>query len=156
LLRQIDPNLAMERVATTAQLMGDSLARSRLYAFLLNAFAAIALTLAALGVYAVLAHAVARRTREIGIRTALGASRGDLTRLVLGQAMLLLLLGLIVGLGGATAMARGLRTMLFGLTPTDPATYVAVAVLISAVVSLGALIPLRGAARVNPIQALRE
>ena len=122
----------------------------------MNAFAAIALTLGGLGVYAVLAHAVARRTREIGIRAALGASRRDLTRLVLGQATLLLLVGLVVGLGGATAMARGLRTMLFGLTPTDPVTYVAVAVLVSAVVAFGVLIPLRGAARVDPIQALRE
>lgn len=155
-LRQIDPNLAMERVATTAQLMGDSLARSRLYALLLNAFAAIALTLAAFGVYAVLAHAVSRRTREIGIRTALGASRGDLVRLVLGQAVVLLLVGVVVGLGGATAMARGLQTMLFGLTPTDLTTYVAVAVLISTVVVLGALIPLRSAAGGDPIRALRE
>jgi putative ABC transport system permease protein len=155
-LRQIDPNLGMERVATTAQLMGDSLARSRLYALVLSAFAAIALTLAALGIYAVLAHAVARRTREIGIRTALGASRRGLVGLVLGQAMLLMTFGLVVGLGGATAIARALQAMLFGLTPTDPTTYVAVAVLISTVVVLGALFPLRSAAGVDPVRALRE
>lgn len=145
----------MDRVAPTGTLMSGSLSRSRLYAALLTTFAAIAVTLAGLGVYAVLAYGVAQRTREIGIRVALGAAHRDLTVLVLGQALVLVGIGLGVGIGGAVAGTRGLEAMLFGLTPLDPTTYVAVSLLFAAVAVSAAIVPLRRVTRVDSMVALR-
>jgi predicted permease len=154
-LRQLDPSVTMDRVAPTGQLMSASLSRSRLYASLVGSFALIALMLTALGVYAILAYAVTQRTTEIGIRLALGASGLDIVTMVIRQAVVLVAIGLALGLAGAVGATRGISAMLFGVTPLDLATYVAVAVLFAVVAVAAALAPLRRATRVDPVVALR-
>jgi len=113
------------------------------------------LLLACFGVYALISYSVAQRQREIGIRMALGAARGDILRLVLRQCLLLCALGLGVGLIAATALTRTLRSLLFGISPGDPVSFFSTVVLIGAVALFAGYIPARRAARVDPLQALR-
>ena len=121
----------------------------------LATFAAIAVVLAAIGLYGVIAYTVAQRTREIGIRTALGARPREVARLVLGQSMRTVALGLVVGVGGALAVSRLLSTLLYGVGATDPLTFVGVTLLLAAVAALASYVPARRAARVDPMVALR-
>jgi ABC-type antimicrobial peptide transport system permease subunit len=118
-------------------------------------FAGVATVLSMIGVYGVLAYSVAGRTREIGIRVALGARRADVLRLVLGDIAILTAAGIVAGLMGAAAVTRYLRSMLFGLTPLDPFTFAAAAVLFAGVATLAAFLPARRAAEVDPLVALR-
>jgi putative ABC transport system permease protein len=127
-----------------------------LFSVLLGIFAAIAVVLAAVGIYGVLAYSVAQRTREIGIRMALGARRSAVIRLVLGQSLVWTLAGISLGLAGAAVLTRYLDRMLFGLTRLDPATFVAVSVLFGLVAALASFVPARRAAKVDPIVALRS
>jgi putative ABC transport system permease protein len=115
----------------------------------------VAVSLAAVGLYGVMAYAVAQRTREIGIRIALGATRRGVLELVLRQGAAMALLGLVIGLGGAIVTTRYLEGMLFGLTPLDPTTYVLAALMLSCVAGSASYIPARQATNVDPIVALR-
>ena len=123
---------------------------------LLGIFAGVAVTLAAVGIYGVLAYAVTQRTREIGIRMALGAERSNVMGLVMGQSASLVALGIALGLAGAAAVTRYLDTMLFGLTPRDPATLITVSLTLAAVATLASYVPARRATKVDPLVALRQ
>jgi putative ABC transport system permease protein len=155
MVRQVEPEATVDDIATLQQLRSDSISRPRFYAVLLGIFAAVAVTLAAVGIYGVMAYSVTRRTREIGIRMALGAARADVLRLVLGQTLALTALGITLGLAGAAAFTRYLAGLLFGLTPLDPTTFIAVALVFSVVATCAALVPARRATNVDPLIALR-
>ena len=153
--RQLDAEAGLFNVATMEQVVVNRISRLRLYAVLLGVFAGVAGALAAIGIYGVMAYSVAQRTREIGIRMALGARPSAVMVLVLGQSTLVTLVGITAGLAGAAAVTRYLQGMLFGLTPLDPATFAAVAVAFAAVAMLAAYLPARGATKVDPTIALR-
>jgi putative ABC transport system permease protein len=121
----------------------------------LSIFAGVGLLLAAIGLYGVLAYSVARRTREIGIRMAMGAQLADVIRLILGQGLVLAVFGEVIGITVALATGRVLRAYLFAVSSTDPATFVAVGLLLAAVALFACWLPARRAARVNPMEALR-
>ena len=140
---------------TLNEIVSDSLADRRLYLSLLSTFAAMALILAAAGIYGVLSYVVAQRTREIGIRMALGARRSNVLGMVLREGLGLLALGVVLGLGGAMALTRLLQSLLYAVSPTDPGTYAAVVALLSAVTLAACLVPARRATRVDPLEALR-
>jgi putative ABC transport system permease protein len=127
----------------------------RFLSLLLATFAGIALFLAAIGIYGVMAYAVAQRTQEIGVRMALGAQRLHVLRLVFGQGFVLLAIGTAIGLAGAFALTRLMHSLLFEITPTDPLTYSAVVVLLAVVALFACYIPARRATRVDPLVALR-
>jgi ABC-type antimicrobial peptide transport system permease subunit len=133
-----------------------TMAPRRFIMILLSAFAGLALVLAIVGIYAVMYSAVAQRTNEIGIRMALGARGGDVLRMILGDGARMAMLGLMMGLGGAWAATRLLRSMLFNVTPTDPWTFFAVAAALFLVAMGASLLPARRAMKVDPIVALRE
>jgi putative ABC transport system permease protein len=153
--------LAVDRDQPIAdiQMMGDrissSVARPRYNATLLSLFALLALILAAVGIYGVISYSVAQRTHEIGIRIALGAQRRDVLKLVVGQGMLLALIGVATGLGAAFALTRVMSTLLFGVSATDATTFVSITLLLTAVALLACWIPARRATRVDPMVALR-
>jgi len=137
-------------------LLARSFAGRQFSLALLAAFAVVALLLAAVGIHGVMAYAVSRRTREIGLRMALGARTEDVLRLVLGQAMMVTVIGVAAGTGGALALRQLVSSMLYGVTPGDPATFAAVAVLLATVALAAAYAPARKAARVDPAVALRS
>ena len=155
LLRQVEPDAALESVATLASLVASSIARPRFYAVIVLVFAMVAVGLATIGIYGVMSYSVAQRTGEIGIQITLGAQRSEVLALVLRQSVVLTVLGVLAGIGGAAALTRYLEGMLYGLTPLDPMTFVAVPLLFAAVASVAALVPARRATRVDPIVALR-
>ncbi len=152
---EVDKDQAISKVLSMPRLMTDRLAMRRLAVILLGIFAALALVLAAVGIYGVLAFAVAQRTHEIGVRMALGAGRGDVLRMVVAQATVLSLAGVGVGLAAAFALTRVLRSMLYGVSTTDPAIFAGVAVVLTAVAALASYIPARRASRLDPMAALR-
>jgi putative ABC transport system permease protein len=154
-VRAVDKDLPFSQVMTIDTLYSKSTAQRRLNMVLLGIFAILAMLLAALGVYSVMAYTVAQRTREIGIRMALGARTADALKLVIGQGMKLALTGICIGLGGAFALTRLMKTLLFGVSDTDPLTFSGVALLIVGVAFLACLIPARRAAKVDPMVALR-
>jgi putative ABC transport system permease protein len=155
-IRRLDPNLAVTRVRTFELALGESLARERMIAFVSGTFALSGLLLASLGLYALLAFLVAERTKEIGIRIALGAQIGRLTRSVVARGLRLAAIGAVVGVAASLVLLRSLRTLLFGVTPNDATTYAAVLVLLCAVAALASYVPARWAARVEPLTALRH
>jgi putative ABC transport system permease protein len=155
-VRDFAPRNPVFDVRTMESRVSTSTAQARFSATLLTLFAIVALSLAALGVYGVMAFAVAQRTREIGIRVALGADRRRVLGMILRDGALLAGAGLIIGLTAALAFTRVLRTMLFGITPSDPRTYVAIAVLLGLVMLVASWIPARRAAAVDPMIALRR
>lgn len=154
-VRELDGNIPAFNVRTLEQQRTDSLALQRLTTVLLNGFGALTLLLAALGLYGVLAFSVGRRTREIGLRLALGAQIADIFRLILRQGFALVAVGLVIGLGGALAGARLLRSQLYAIEPLDPVTFGAAVVVFLLVGFLACYLPARRATRVNPTQALR-
>jgi ABC-type antimicrobial peptide transport system permease subunit len=154
-LKGIDPNLARSDVHTMGDLMSEATARRRFQTSLLGVFAAIALFLALVGLYGLMAYSVNCRTRELGIRMALGAQRTDVTLLVLGKAGFLLALGLTCGLICTWISTRAVKAFLFGVDAHDPATILWVCVLLAVCGFIAALIPARRAASIDPMQALR-
>ena len=152
----LDPELPVYDVRPLEAYVGDSLAASRFAMRLAGAFAALALAVAAIGVYGVVSYSVARRRREIGVRLALGAARRDVLRGVLGEGLRLAALGLASGLATAALVTRGARGLLFGITPADPATYAAVATVLAATVLLASALPAHRASRTDPIEVLRS
>jgi putative ABC transport system permease protein len=155
-VRALDPTLPIEDIQPMTHTVSESVAQPRLRATLLGIFAAAALLLAILGIYGVLSYSVGRRTREVGIRIALGAQRGDVLRMVLREGLLLSAAGLAVGLAGAFVLTRFLSSLLFEVSRLDPWTYAAVAASLLAAGLLACWIPARRATRVNPILALRQ
>jgi putative ABC transport system permease protein len=155
-IREMDPNLPVADLRTMRDVTDQALARPRLSAMLLGAFAAIALTLATTGLYGVIALLVAKRRQEIGVRMALGAQTGLILRMVLGQGFRLAGIGTAIGIAGAIALTSLLQGMLYGVTRLDPLTYVAVPAFFFAVTAAACLIPARRAAALDPLIALRE
>jgi putative ABC transport system permease protein len=137
------------------RLVANSVARQRFYAVMLAVFASVAALLAAIGIYGVLAYAVVERTREIGLRMALGAGRQQVLRLVLGRGLSCAAIGIVLGLAGAAAGTRYLQAMLYGITPLDGGTFVIVALAFAAVAALASYVPARRATQVDPMVALR-
>ncbi len=137
------------------QVVGASIARERFNAALMGTFAALALLLTAIGIYGVVSYAVRQRTREIGVRVALGARGWHVLRLVTAQGMLPVGVGLAIGLVAALGLTRLLRSMVWGVSPTDPRTFVVVAALLAAVALLATYLPARRATRVDPLVAMR-
>jgi putative ABC transport system permease protein len=151
----VDRNSPIVRVATMESLVAATATQRRFALTLFEAFALAALALAAIGIYGVLAGGVTERTREIGVRAALGASRGDILVLVVRQGMTVAAIGVLIGLGGAVLSTRGLETLLFGVSRLDPVTYAGVIALLLGVAALACWIPARRAAAVDPIITLR-
>jgi predicted permease len=153
--RAIDPNLPVYDVKTMEQWLSESLARRRFAMLSLGLFALVAVILAAIGIYGVMSYSVAQRTREIGIRVALGAQTRNVLKLVISQGMLLAGIGVAAGLIFAFAITRVMSSLLFGVGATDPLTFAAIALLLAGVALLACWIPARRAAKVDPIIALR-
>ena len=152
----LDPEQPVGRVATLDELMEASTAQPRFRTFLLGGFAGIALLLSAMGIYGVMAYTVSRRTREVGVRMALGARPVDILKLIFCESMTLTLVGVGFGLVGAYAVTRVMKTLLFGVTSTDPFTFSSVTLLLCSVALLAGYIPARRAMRVDPMAALRD
>ncbi len=154
-VREFDPALPVYGVKPMSQVLADSLGRERFATFIMALFSAVALLLAAIGIYGVISYTVSRRTRETGIRMALGAEQRDILRLVVGQGLRPVLLGATLGLVAALVLGRTLAGLLYGIRATDPLTLLAVAAVLLAVALLAIVVPARRAARVDPAVALR-
>ena len=154
-VRSLDSGLALFRVRTIEEIISESTAGTSYQALLLGVFALLALILAAVGIYGVMANAVVQRTHEVGIRVALGAKRSDVLGLVVGQGAKLALAGVAIGLAGALAVTRLMSSLLFGVSAKDPLTFAAVAGLLMAVALVACYIPARRATKVDPMVALR-
>ena len=154
-VREMDPSLPVYNLKTMNDVVSKSMVQPRFLALLLATFSGIALFLAAIGIYGVMAYSVAQRTQEIGVRMALGAQPLHVLRLIFGQSLMMLLIGTAIGLAGAFALTRLMSTLLFGVTATDPLTYVSVVGILTFVALLACYIPARRAAKVDPLIALR-
>jgi putative ABC transport system permease protein len=155
-IHSIDSDQPLTDVMTMDDLIANSLSQRRFSMLLLAAFAGLALLLAAVGIYSVLSFAVRRRVREIGIRVALGAETKDILRLIINEGMKAAIIGVLIGIGGALVLGRVLASLIYGISATDPATFAAVAALLSLVALLASAIPAYRAAKIEPTRALRE
>jgi putative ABC transport system permease protein len=154
-VQAIDPDQPVSSISTMEKNIGASLAARRLTMILLGAFAGLALVLASVGIYGVMALSTSQRTRELGIRLALGASRGDVLRLVLGKGISLIVIGLAAGLLGAFAASRAVSSLLYGVGSLDAAALISALVMLAAVAFVACYLPARRASLVDPIEALR-
>ena len=154
-LAALDPSIAMARVETLDATLAGTMAPQRFNALLLGGFAVLAVLLAAVGLYGLLSYGVTQRARELSVRMALGATRGEVIRLVLGRSLRLLVVGTALGLAGSLALTRVLASLLFGVRPTDPLTFTGVTAVLFAVALLASYLPARRAARADPARALR-
>jgi ABC-type antimicrobial peptide transport system permease subunit len=154
ILAGLDPEIPA-RFRTLSQVYAASLGSRRFNVILVGFFAAAALLLATAGVFGVMAYSVSRRTREIGVRVALGAATGDILRMVLGQGLRTVLIGAAIGLAGALVLTRAVASLLFGVTATDPISFGSVTLLLMVAALLACYIPARRAAKVDPLVALR-
>lgn len=154
-LRKIDPDVPILKTRTMEEYVGRQTSRERMMAVLCTFFGAIALVLAAVGLYGVMAHAVTQRTKEVGIRIALGAQQGDVVRMVVRESMMPVAAGIAVGLGASLGLTQFVAVMLYGVAPRDPLSIAAAAAVLVAVAALAAAIPARRASRVEPTIALR-
>ena len=155
-VREIDPSQPVFNVKTMQTVVDESVSDRRLNMTLLGIFAAVALTLAVIGIYSVMSYTVSQHTREIGIRMALGAQSMDVLKLVIGQGMSLTIVGIVIGVAGAFGLTRLMETLLYSVKPTDPLTFTLVSALLIAVALLACYIPARRATRVDPMIALRN
>jgi putative ABC transport system permease protein len=154
-VQSLDRNLALTNVATIGETLSQGLWAPRMGAALLGVFAALALILASVGIYGVLSYSVSQRVQEVGIRMALGATPRQILRLIVGQGMALALTGVVIGTVGALILTRSLSSLLFGVKPADPLTFIVVLAILSAVALLATYIPARRATKVDPLVALR-
>jgi putative ABC transport system permease protein len=155
-VQALDPDQPVYRIRTMSELMSESMARRRLSMFLLAIFAAVALALAAIGIYGIMSYSVAQRAHEVGIRMALGARSSDVVRMVLGQSLGLTLAGIFAGLLGSLALTNFLSSLLFDVKATDATTFLLVAVILAAVALVASLVPAYRATTVDPVNALRQ
>ena len=154
-MRETDPTVLVRDLRTMNDLVNDALQQERVLAQLGGFFSVFALTLACLGLYGVLSFAVVQRTREIGVRVALGAQQRDVLSLVIGKGLKLALVGSCLGLLGAFVLTRLVSGLLYGVRPTDPVTFAGVPLVLLLVAGLASWLPARRAARVDPMEALR-
>ena len=154
-LRALEKELVIQKVMTLDQQLGESLAQRRFQTWLLGLFSAIALLLAAIGIYGVMYHSVTQRTHEFGVRVALGASARDVLRMVLGQAVLLVGTGAVIGTVAALALTRFVSSLLYGVSSSDPSTYLAVFLVLIGSALAASYLPARRATKVDPMVALR-
>jgi predicted permease len=154
-LKAIDPGIALFDTSPLQSAIDSSHAERRVTMLLLGGFAVVALFLSALGIYGVLAYDVSQRTREIGVRGAIGATHGQIIGLIMRQGLWKTAIGLVIGLVGAILLSRYIKTQLYEVSPTDPRAYVAVSLVLLAVAALASYLPARRAAKINPIDALR-
>ena len=152
---QVDPGVAVAKVSTLATLTGTAVAGERFSMLLVGSFSLLAVFLAAVGIYGVISYSVVQRTREIGIRVALGAQRGQIFGLIIRHGLMLSALGIVIGLAAALCMGRLLTSFLYDVTSTDPLTIVSVSLFIAAIALGASLLPARRAASINPVEALR-
>jgi putative ABC transport system permease protein len=152
----IDPNEPINQVAPMDEHLSNSLALRRYLTLLLGVFAAVALVIAAVGIYGVTSYAVSQRTHEIGVRMALGARARDVLRMIIWRGMGLTLAGVALGLAAALALSRVMKNLLYEVSPTDPATFALITLLIVGVALIASYIPARRATKVDPLQALRQ
>ena len=155
-INAIDPAVPILRATTLDERMSEAVGEPRFQTTLLLVFSSIALVLAAVGIYGVLSYSISLRTHEIGVRISVGASRGDVLRMVIGEGMALATIGITLGIIGSLALTQLLATMLFEVSPHDPATYAGVSLVMAAVTLLACFIPAGRATRVDPIVALRN
>ncbi|MBC7894681.1 MAG: ABC transporter permease [Cytophagaceae bacterium] len=151
----MDPTLPIVQMRTMDDVVGDSLVRQRFLTQLLGIFAGVALLLAAIGTYGILAYMVSERQREIGIRMALGAGTSQVVQMVLRQGVMIAGIGIVVGIAGALALARFITTLLYGVSPFDPVTFLTVSTVIAVVAVFACLVPMRRATRVDPLTSIR-
>ena len=154
-MRDIDSTLPTYSVSPLATVVSDSVAQRRFSMLLIVLFAVVALFLAAVGLYGVVAYTVSQRTREIGLRMAIGAAPSHVLTMVVGGGMKLALIGVVIGVAGALALARLVQTMLFEVAPSDPVSYVITAALLLAIAAVASYVPARRAMRVDPMVALQ-
>jgi putative ABC transport system permease protein len=155
-VKALDPNLPVSNVRMMHEVVAQSLAARRFVLLLFSLFAGLALLLATVGLYGVLTASVSQRTRELGVRIALGATARDISRLILGQGLRLVLSGIVIGLISAFALQRVIGKLLFGVSPTDPLTFIVISLLLIAVALLACWTPARRATKVDPLTALRS
>jgi putative ABC transport system permease protein len=155
-VHQQDPDQPLSDVRTMDEILADSLSQQRFSMLLLASFAGLALVLAAVGIYSVLAYAVRQRQREIGIRLALGAQLNDVLRMVIVEGMRPALIGVALGLAGAFALRRAISSLIFGVSESDPLTFLSVSVLLAMVALVASILPAYRATKVDPMRALRE
>ena len=154
-VRSIDVDVAVFQMRTMEDAFDDEMSSNRILTGMFASFAVLALIMAAGGLYGVISYSVSQRVQEIGIRMALGAVPGDIRRLVAKETVLLVAVGAVLGLAGGAALARTAASVLFNVSPSDPATYTAVAVTLITIALLSAYIPVRRATRIDPLTALR-
>jgi putative ABC transport system permease protein len=152
---ELDSDVPLSNVATMTDLLSESIESNRVMSIAIGLFGAVALLLAAIGLYGVLAYYVTRRTQEIGVRVALGATAGHVVRSVVGRGLLLVAIGLVIGLPGSIAVTRLLRSQLYEVAPTDPVTYTGVAALLLVIGTVACLVPARRAVSIDPVNALK-
>jgi ABC-type antimicrobial peptide transport system permease subunit len=151
----VNSNLAIFEASTMQEIYGDSMARTSFTLVMLGIAGSMALALGILGIYGVISYAVAQRTREIGIRMALGAKKSELSWMFVRSALVLTTIGTVIGLGAAAGLMRLMRTLLFGVSPLDPVTFTAVPVVLAMAAVIASYLPARRTAAVNPVEALR-
>jgi putative ABC transport system permease protein len=155
LVRSMDPELPIWETHTLEEIIGISVAEKKFLMFLLSMFAGLAMLLGAVGIYGVISYLVALRTREIGLRMAIGAQRSDVVRLFVREGLALAFTGIVIGILGAFGLSRILANLLFGISATDPATMTTVAILLGTVAFFACYLPARKASRIDPVHALR-
>jgi putative ABC transport system permease protein len=154
-VHELDPTLPLANVRAMGEVMSAVQSRPRFLALLLTLFSSVALALAAVGIYGVISYSVAQRTKEFGVRIALGATPADVLRMVVGSGLSLIAIGVAAGVSGALALTQFFAGLFFGVTPTDPATFVSVSLLLAGLAFLASYIPARRATKVDPMTALR-